>query len=380
MLFFIDRSVSIELSKRKMSPTEEIFFSSLANSYCRGECYLCGSIDSLDILSNLFSTSSNNVYNSVKARFAEAGSAISAVNTVIVLYYPDGFHEDTLPEVITQRPNRYDIPVPIALSLSLEKKCCLLTENLDDCRFYDLISQYYCLNHAVNGLRTCLHHENGGGNTTDRVLHKCVVEDRVLTLCIVDSDRKWGASEDYPNQPAKGETCQRVIAESEKLRDRRDVPQHTVHLLDMHEIENLIPRVIMKRIEIEQIPEMRRGLDMLNALISVGRCDAVLCYDYKKGLPYAHEEPRRAYWKEILFSLGGSESDMPPCTKNEAEKESRELYFPPICRNNLLQRAIDALEDTDLSALSIDDYLLEYWDQIGSVVFSWGCSGLPMYA
>ncbi|MBR3239563.1 MAG: hypothetical protein IKF99_14130 [Oscillospiraceae bacterium] len=381
MLIYIDHSIGVVLSQRKATVAETVFFSSLANMFCRGECYLCGSINSLDVLGDQLGALGNNVINTVKAHFAEAGSVINAVNTAIVLMYQEVFNENMLSETIRLCPNKHFVSVSTALSWSLHKKCCLIAENLEDCKFYELMASYYCLSHGIQGLRICLHHENGGGNTTDKVLSKCVSQDKVLTLCIVDSDRKWGESKDYPNPPPKGETCRRVIAESTALLCRIELPIHSVSVLDVHEIENLIPRQVMRIIESKQSPEMKKGLDMLNALVTINKGDAVLCYDYKNGLQYTNGDPQRAYWKEVLISLGGTESDMPPIKKSEACKdEIGECFFPPICCKALLQKAMAVIESIGVAQLQIDDYLVSQWERIGTLVFSWGCAGLPMYA
>ena len=381
MLFYIDHSIYRVLHTRSVSNNEAVFFSNLANMYSRGECYLCGNVDSLDILSNKLGTPANSIYGVARGRYAENGTVMRTVRVMIILIYEEAFERDALPKIIRNSENVIFVPIPLAISWSLEKRCCIVAENLDDCAFYEAITAYYYSTHDLHGLRVSLHHENGGGNTTGKILEKCVTQDKTLTLCIVDSDKKWGSSLQYPNPPARGDTCRLVEKTSAELKKRNDIPPHHAYLLEVHEIENLIPRQIMRRIESEKLAEMKAGLDVLDALVANNRTDAILCYDYKNGLPYMKSAPQRAYWKEVLTTLGKTENDMPPCTKEEyIQQDGAKQSFPPILKHDLLHKAIDCLKDMDLLQLCLDDYLQDAWEQIGSLLFSWGCAIIPVYA
>lgn len=380
VVIYIDRSIDIVMSTRNLSREEAVFFSGLANMFFHGDCFLCGDIRSLDKMSHKLGEPYDDIYNIVKGQYSENRAVISAVDTMIVLLYEESFQEDNLPDIVMSCDNIHRVPVPVAMSWHLENRVNLIAENLEDCEFYEAIASYYCAKHSIRGFRASLHHENGGGNTINSVLRECVAKDRSLSLCIVDSDKKWEPTKQYPNPPPLGDTYYKVKQESDDLNHHQDYPKHCLYLLDVHEVENLIPRSVLRKIQTnQQLPDMKAGLDILDALIEINKSNAVLCYDIKKGLPYTVSEPQRSFWREIMMLLGGSEEDMPPCSKPKKTDDNKTpLFFPPVSNNNLLRRATCILHELELSELQLDDYLVDSWEHVGKMLFSWGCAGFPI--
>lgn len=380
MVFYIDHSIHDVLITRELSEGEAIFFADLATMHRKGICYLCGNILSLDDLSQKLGTPSSSIYRSVKNQYAESGAVMSAVQTVIVLTFDNNSSSENLPSILQERDKICLISVAMAQNWSQNKQCCLLAENLKDCKFYERIAAYYCLTHNIKGLRISFHHENGGGNTTCKVLQKCVSEERFLTLCIVDSDIKHGISTDYPNEPAKGTTYQSAKQVSDDLSLDKSLPPHAFFPLDIHEVENLIPISILRRME-DQLPAIKEGLDLLEQLRGIDNGEPILYYDFKNGYPFIEVGPRRSYWKEIVLAIGKTDTDMPPCDKQSANADMQPvLSLPPISRNDLLGKAILLLDDSTLTSLYLDAYLFSLWDHIGRLLLTWGCAGLPLSA
>lgn len=380
MVFYIDHSIHDVLETRRLSEEEAIFFANLANMYRKGVCYLCGDIKSLDTLSRQLGNPSGNIYHLVEKCYAESGAVMGVVQTVIVLTFQESPSSDNLPDILQVQNKAFFIPVSVAQSWSLNKKCCLLAENLSDCVFYERIAAYYCFKYGISGVQICFHHENGGGNTTCDVLKKCVQDEKELTLCIIDSDRKHDVSEKYPNTPARGDTFRRTNRISKELLKDTNLPPHALYPLDVHEVENLIPQQILKQIQ-KQLPSMDRGLNLLERLKEIDCGNPVLCYDFKEGFPCMKGEPQRSYWKKIIFLLGGTEADMPPTTKPKDDiVDQSELFFPPLSNKSLLIRANSLLNNAALLTLHLDTYLLLYWEKIGQLMLTWGCAGLPTYA
>lgn len=380
MVFYIDYSIHDVLNTRKLSEEEAIFFADLSNMYRKGACYLCGNINSLDILSQQLGNPSDNIYRSVKKCYAESGAVMRAVQTIIVLTFLESPSIDDLPEILQVQNKAIFIPISVAQKWSPNKKCCLLAENLNDCTFYERIAAYYCLKHGIKGIQICFHHENGGGNTICDVLRKCVQKEKEFTLCIIDSDKKHGVSDEYPNEPARGDTFCRASRVSTELLKDTDLPPHALKPLDVHEVENLIPQQVLEQIQ-KELPAMDRGLDLLEKLRKIECGSPILYYDFKMGFPLIKDEPKRSYWKKILFALGGTEADVPPVNRPKNDRvDPYKLFFPPLSNNNLLTRANLFLNDTTLPTLHLDTYLLPYWEQIGELMLTWGCAGLPIYA
>lgn len=383
MVFYIDHSIHDVLNSRELFEDEAIFFANLANMYRMGTCYLCGNINSLDTLSQQLGNPSGNIYQSIKKSYSESGAVMEVVHTVMVLTFQEYPSPDNLPTILQVQNKAIYIPISVAQKWSLSKKCCLLAENLSDCTFYERVATYYCIKHRIRGIQVCFHHENGGGNTTCNVLRKCVQEEKELTLCIIDSDKKYGISEEYPNEPARGDTFHRAHRVSIELCEDENLPPHALKPLDVHEIENLIPQQVLKQLR-KELPAMDRGLNLLEKLSKIECGSPILYYDFKMGFPLLKVGPQRSYWKEILLALGGTEADIPPLNQSKDDRDDRndpyKLFFPPLSNNNLLTRANLLLDDATLPTLRLDTYLLPHWEQIGELMLTWGCAGLPIYA
>lgn len=124
---------------------------------------------------------------------------------------------------------------------------------------------------------------------------------------------------------------------------------------------------------------MEPGLRKLAVIQSIQNGRPALFYDLKKGFPYIAEAAQREYWEKILYEMGGSESDMPPKTKKEAEQvPTDKIFFPYVIERKTLDKAVNALsKDIPFGDLMIENYLHICWDTIGALVLTWGCASLP---
>lgn len=375
MVFYIDRSIHNTLLMRELSEDEEVFFANLANKHRVGNCYLCGDIDSLETLSHRLGNPSGNIYRQIINHYSESGTVINTVGTVIVLSFEESIHQDKLPSILQTEDKVNFVPISAAQNWSQDHLCCLLGENLNDCDFYESIATYYCSKHGIKGLQIRFHHENGGGNTICHVLKKCVQNDKSTTLCIVDSDKKYGISKEYPQSPALGDTCLNAQEVSNALKHSNPFPPHMLYILDVHEVENLIPIAILQMLKQTELPDMRDGLDRLKSLIAVHDGEPILYYDFKDGFPYIKGLPQRAYWKQVLLELGYTEENMPPYDK-KCDKLGNEsnIVFPKLSNNNLLFRAITVLRAMNISSLSLESYLEPIWENLGQLMLTWGCA------
>lgn len=383
-IYFIDRSIEREFETRALSMDEDLFFHDLAAAYRRGDCYLCGDLASLDILCQKQTGLPQNIYQFIKSRHLENGAAMNAVQLVFVLTYQKDPSLSFLPKVLQNESKCHFIHVPTAINKSwrLFTGCCLLTENLDDIEFYSFIAKYYCLKRHIPHRRISFHRESGGGSTICDVFEKCMVQDKVPVLCLVDSDRKHGTTTAFPNNPAIGNTLGNVQKKVKKLAAQGILPPLHLFPLHVHEIENLVPIQLLQKLHQESHPDMQLGLARVMQLQNIKNGEPVLYYDYKKGFPYIKSAPQRAYWKEILLELGGKPSSMPPQDKPKQDTEcSDDLFFPPLNKNllNHVLKVIQSAEgDTILQSLQIDDYLKSIWDDVGTQMLTWGYVNEPI--
>lgn len=372
MLYYIDNTVASALQDRELSEDEKWFFTDLAGAYHKGKCYLCGDSASLIMLAEKLSQSGSIFYN-VLAKHMEHGAVIQAVKTVFVISFSEDGFGATLPVVLTSPDKVVFIPIEKAIQnqWQMGNNCCLLCENLTDNDFYYLIGKYYCIQHGYDQLHLSFHNENGGGDTTATVFTKCVEKEKKPTLCIIDSDRKHGETEQFPNNPAIGNTLKHVRDAKNKLEIVSKHPPFFLQELHVHEAENLIPMDVLSRIE--QV-NAHGGKQLLMQLRGIGKEEAILYYDFKKGLPYILEKPKQQYWKELLLLLGGKETEMPPDKKPEKgdEQEGKSMFFPAVGRNDLLEQAVQSMKDNP--KYQVDSYLEVLWDEIGLTMLTWGCS------
>ena len=354
-----------------MTDDETYFFVDMASSCRNGQCYLCGDIKSLKILSEQLHPPASNIYNALLSKYAESKSIMNIISKVFVITMNINLSFEHLPDVLKSTDKHDFILIDDAIDWKINEACCLLAENLEDCEFYNLIAQ----TQNSYGINIKFHYENGGGSTTSDVLYKCVAKEKVPTLCIIDSDQKYGATKSF--FPPKGDTLKRVIDIGKKLKPENSSPPHCIFPLNVHEIENLIPISILQKLK-DKYPNMESGLNLLIELTKIDNGTPILYYDMKTGFPFIKEDAQRAYWKEILIQLGGTiESDMPPNDKT-ADKS---LFFPPLCNSSLLKQVNIFIKENCLNKkFQVDDYLTSYWTEIKEVILTWGCASNPMYA
>ena len=385
-IYYIDNSIKAAFSARSPNFSEQQFFGDIASAYQHGYCYLCGDIGSLNYLTSL-SGPTGDIYNTAYNRYAQNGAAFRTVRTVFVLTYRDVESEPLeLPESLREKDKCYPIHIPTAINASwkLYRECCLLTENLEDGKFYQFIAKYYCWKRNILEFPFRFHPETGGGSSISEELEKCLCQDKTLVLCLVDSDQKYGKTKRYP-QPAAGETLTRVKQTLKTLPTKRELPPYALQPLYVHEIENLIPTQMLEELAQEQCPNMRPGLDRISDLQQVNGGEPILYYDYKNGFPYMKGEPMRTYWKDVILELGGDELSMPPESKPTSPYDPEDLFFPPLQSNILrhIVKRIKAAEETgagNLKEIQVDKYLETIWENLGELLLTWGYANEPLRA
>ena len=192
-------------------------------------------------------------------------------------------------------------------------------------------------------------------------------------LCIVDSDKKYGNAEPR-------ETMQKV----KEIANRNMQDYFEVILLDVHEIENLIPINVLEQI-IKKLNISKQGIDFMRFLVreDCSLESPVFYFDLKKGIPlkaYFLEEDAdkererkyrklsayRKYWRPYIEKFGVKIED-----KND-------YIIEGIC-DKTLRHALDYFNDIKkqekLESFEIEPYLKNSWMEIGEKVYCWGCVG-----
>lgn len=351
MIIYIDKSIEVHGKSEGFSSDEEMLFNQLAYAHIKGDCFLCGHIDSLDYLN----TSVGGSYRTVKKRYSESRTLMDAVDVLLVISYEDN---PDLPEFLREKSRI--ISVDNAVSSRINEQCRLLGENLNDCAFYKLLAERYLRTYPqkIKDINISFQDELGGGVTTDTVFEKNIDIDRHLTLCVVDSDTKHDISTVYRNDPAIGDTARKLLKAEKKLSAKS---LFELYCLPVHEAENLIPILVLREIANDSSPDMVPGLECLEKLLAAGLEKAVLFYDFKYGGTKVKSDPSITYWIEV------------------GEKIGNDISFPRVAAG-VLQKAIEKLSERAsdgykrVVSIELDDYLIPLWHEIGLKVFSWGCA------
>lgn len=250
----------------------------------------------------------------------------------------------------------------------------MLAENEEDIEFYKFVGKYFVKKNKIGNINIDFEEKNGGGSTISNVLERVICEKQKMCLCIVDSDRKYGEA-DY------GDTMKRVISVT------KDVAQDyfEVLLLQVHEIENIIPFSILENIVKENRLD-EQGLLFIKFLTD---CDDTMkspafYFDLKKGISksafvladnadydqkrkYRKNELYRQYWRKYIDEYGIKLDD-----------ESNQVLVGGVCEK-VLRYALQYLRKMEccnkLELLEIEKVLQQMWEEIGEKVYCWGCIG-----
>lgn len=351
MIIYIDKSIEKHGKTEGFSTDEEMLFNQLAYAHIKGDCFLCGYIGSLDLLNASVGVS----YRTVKKRYSESRTLMDAVDTLIVISYEEN---PELPEFLNGKSRI--ISVDNAVTSRINEQCRLLGENLNDCAFYKLLAERYLRTYPqkIKDINISFQDELGGGVTTDTVFEKNIDIDRHLTLCLVDSDTKHDKSTIYRSAPAIGDTARKLLKAEKKLSEKN---LFELYCLPVHEVENLIPILVLREIANDSSPDMMPGIECLEKLLRAGLEKAVLFYDFKYGGTKVKGDPSITYWIEV------------------GEKIGDDISFPRVAAG-VLQRAIEKLSEQTpdgykrVVSITLDKYLIPLWHEIGLKVFSWGCA------
>lgn len=361
LIIYIDRTISEYLEDHKLSNVEKQLFYGLALCHHHGKCFLCGDIKSLSALHRCIDRFDDSLYGTVLSRYTELKSIADLVDSVLVVTFGQN---PTVPEFIKSKMRVLRVQEIIDNNLDISQDCSFVGENLSDCAFYSLIAERYARLNQLRGITISFRHENGGGDTTYQVFEARIKTAKVPTFCLVDSDYRYGPTEKYPDFPEPGTTAKKV---EDTIADLNiNLPLYELYEVPIHEAENLIPIDVLEKISLQH-KQMVPGISILKKIRDIGRGDAILYYDFKKGIHKFENNASQAYWSEIGDLV-------------------QDHTFPAILNRGLLSYAVGEMSSTQETGskfvvnIELDAYLLDLWIQIGRKVFSWGCASVPVRA
>lgn len=250
----------------------------------------------------------------------------------------------------------------------------MVAENEEDIEFYKFVGQYFVKKTGLGNLNINFEGKNGGGSTISNVLERIISEKNRMCLCIVDSDRKY-------KDASPGDTMQRIINVTQGIVQ----DYFEVLLLEMHEIENIIPLSVLENVVNENNLETK-GLLFLKYLID---CDntlnsPVFYFDLKKGIlknsfildegadkekkkKYEKRGLYRQYWKKYIKEYGIKIDD-----------DSDRILVNGFCER-ILRYSLEYLHrmscNDKLNLIEVEEPIQQVWEKIGEKVYCWGCIG-----
>lgn len=243
------------------------------------------------------------------------------------------------------------------------QKAKIVSENPLDSDFLKIIASHYAKNQDLSRCAINFIPINGGGGSTKDIFYRSI-ENNEITFCFVDNDKK------HPKAPFGGT--------SNHFLGPRTIKSGIVKILDVHEIESLVPIDTIERV-LESLNLIARKRDTLNFFKEICEVDesAKFYFDHKKGfslktawdLDNAHGD----YWRSIIKKI----KSKPQC-ECIALKHCR---CPSSCfdlagfGDGLLSNTIKYIHEGNLRQYKppLTPKLNEQWNELGRSFFSWSC-------
>lgn len=251
------------------------------------------------------------------------------------------------------------------LTSSTVQKCILLGENPDDGDIYKIFAQAY-INSEDSSLTTQLKIENGGGSTTSPTFKRKVLLKEELCLCILDSDKK------FPSDLSTGETAKRVIRENKSLL----TPKTTFYIENRcRELENMLPlhfyhNQYFSDAQKKPIFEDFKRLNELDDKL-------VFYFDMKKGVKHYDTRnygdwcnlPRLLHYKRVTTC----QKDLFCDKKDNCKHILIKSFGSKILEHFISYYKSITSKEIQFSIKNSPIELQNIWNDIGKMVFSWGC-------
>lgn len=355
MLIYIDNTIADYLDEKDFNIQQMDFFARIASAFYQGKCVVFGDLRSLDALFTRLGDPVKSIYKIIRSRNTQSGSIANyVVEAFIISRSSNPSNLSKLPTILKGK-EKY-LSLDEAAGFNWNFGSCLLGENISDCEFYENIGKHYCRKNKIRGVQISFHCEHGGGSDTASVLKKCVSIEAIPTLCLSDADIKYGYTKKH-GKPSKGGTFI-GINKIAKLLGRRGLSKRfCFYCIPVHEIENLIPLSLLKCFGSDICPP--EGIANLEALTKIQNGLPILFYDFKKGEVIDRETPHGYYWYEIFSQAGILNKDGEYCR---------------IGCESLLEHANSYISENNICSVIVDTYLEIIWDEIGQLLFTWGCA------
>ena len=246
-------------------------------------------------------------------------------------------------------------------------KTRLLTENLIDARFYEVVTSYYMRKSQIRGFKKESENIPGGGDATVQYVENQMKEKKSFCLAIVDSDLKY-----------KGGSLKETSSKVKKCIDENTPFNCKYYVIeDLSEIENLIPfHIVTSFATYKNNQIVKDGLQFCQDY-----------FDFKKGLRTDDliNEDFYNYWyaelqhlKDIADALDDYRNKAIRCGSREKYEKTKQTVLIEGFGDKLLSMVMD--DDTTLASLwktadaDLSPAQQTVWFAMGRMIFEWCCA------
>ncbi|MCL2898155.1 hypothetical protein [Brenneria tiliae] len=243
------------------------------------------------------------------------------------------------------------------------QKTKIVCENPLDSDFFKIIAEFYARNEKLSRCSIGFNAINGGGGSTKYIFER-TIKNNEIAFCIVDNDKK------HPRAPYGGTSTHFLGPKTNR--------SGFVEILDVHEIESLLPletiEAVLKSLNLMVRKEI--SLSFLKEICSIDE-SVKFYFDHKKGFDLKTalklDNTHGDFWCSILKKINNKYN----CKCIELKKCECE----PSCLtydgfgDNLLNNTLEYINKGNLRQYnpSLPPELHEKWYKLGRDFFSWSC-------
>lgn len=335
------------------------FFNSLAYEINRGNNFYFFSKKALEELYNndKLERFPKEIYRKMFNKCYEDNAIVNSVNRRIVV------KEKTQENKIIFEGNKFIVPIDCFVNLEYSKKINIIAENNLDCEFFKKIAKVYMNRKKISSVKLQLDNQPGGGNTISDVYANKIIGGE-FSVTLVDTDRK------YFNCP-EGNTSKTIERRKNQLISENNYIEIVeIVKLDVHEIENLIPIDMISKFY-DKNPDEEKRNDTINFLKKFAKNqfneeNPLSYFDMKEGIKKESCQSKpiyKEYWKEVL-EQNSYIYDEENLIKGFGDKILRKIE----------QYIGEEIEKENFYKDNINVYLRKQWNDIGKIIYSYGCA------
>lgn len=243
------------------------------------------------------------------------------------------------------------------------QKTNIICENPLDSDFLKIIASYYANRVSLSRCALSYNALHGGGGSTKDIFER-IINKNEIAFCVVDNDKT------HPRAPHGGTSAHFL--------NNRISKAGMVKILDVHEIESLLPLETIEHVLEEEhlLVKKKDALDFLKLLCDIDE-SVKFYYDHKKGFNLKHawelDNAHGEYWRKIINKI----NDTYECECID----SRKCDCKPSCLtfdgfgDGLLSNTLRYINRGSLKQYqpTLTPKLSEKWEDLGRSFFSWSC-------